>query len=25
VVFDEAANRMPTIKALMIATLGPRS
>jgi ornithine carbamoyltransferase len=24
VVFDEAANRMPTIKALMIATLGPR-
>jgi len=25
IVFDEAANRMPTIKALMIATLGPRS
>jgi ornithine carbamoyltransferase len=24
VVFDEAANRMPAIKALMIATLGPR-
>ena len=25
VVFDEAANRMPTIKALMISTLGPRA
>ena len=25
VVFDETANRMPTIKALMIATLGPGS
>jgi ornithine carbamoyltransferase len=25
IVFDEAANRMPTIKALMIATLGSRS
>jgi ornithine carbamoyltransferase len=25
IVFDEAANRMPSIKALMIATLGPRS
>jgi ornithine carbamoyltransferase len=24
VVFDQAANRMPTIKALMVATLGPR-
>jgi len=24
VVFDEAANRMPTIKALMVSTLGPR-
>jgi ornithine carbamoyltransferase len=24
IVFDEAANRMPTIKALMISTLGPR-
>jgi ornithine carbamoyltransferase len=25
VVFDQAANRMPTIKALMVATLGPAS
>ena len=25
VVFDQAENRMHTIKALMIATLGPRS
>ncbi len=25
VVFDEAASRMPTIKALMVETLGPRS
>jgi len=25
IVFDEAANRMPTIKALMVSTLGPRS
>jgi ornithine carbamoyltransferase len=25
IVFDQAANRMPTIKALMVSTLGPRS